>query len=342
MSNLFDRIFALFRRDSPAAQSKVRPHETKRGRSKVQDAERFDEDFLKRPEGLALSSRKLQQGGYRGERRAKKRGSGVEFADHRPYVLGDDIRSLDFGVYQRLGKLLIRLYEEEEDLSIYFLIDTSASMAGRDGAQFRSMQRLVAALSYVGLARLDRVSLVGLSDQGNLQLPPTRGKQRVFRLLRFLSELKPSGGTDLEARIKLFVSARPRKGLVFLASDFFDDRGFERGLNVLRYHRFEVVALQFDESGRGGDALRGQRSLVDMETNQRVSVVVDDRLHQRVHEKRERRSQDLLQFCRSKGVELFQLDPARKVEELVFQVLGRSRTKDEGAEEAPGLSRVNR
>src|SRR5690606_39574756 len=77
----------------------------------------FDEEFLRKLSTLALMSRRAVSGFRRGERRSKKRGSGVEFADHRAYVAGDDIRFLDVGVYQRFGKLLLRLFEEEEDLS---------------------------------------------------------------------------------------------------------------------------------------------------------------------------------------------------------------------------------
>src|SRR5229473_7225780 len=110
------------------------------------DEELFDDDFQRKLEYLAIVSRRVFAGRIRAERRTKKSGSGVEFADHRDYVAGDDFRYLDWNVYRRLGRLLVRLYEEEEDLSIYLVIDTSSSMGFSSKRKFRYAQRLCAAL----------------------------------------------------------------------------------------------------------------------------------------------------------------------------------------------------
>jgi uncharacterized protein (DUF58 family) len=123
---------------------------------RARKVELFDDEFQRKLEMLALVSRRVFAGRLRAERRTKKKGSGVEFADHRDYVEGDDFRSVDWNVYQRFGKLLVRLYEEEEDLSIYFLIDCSASMAFGNGKKFDQARRIVAALAYVGLASAAR------------------------------------------------------------------------------------------------------------------------------------------------------------------------------------------
>ncbi len=101
------------------------------------DDELFDDEFQRKLDYLAIVSRRVFAGRMRAERRTKKSGSGVEFADHRDYQPGDDIRYLDWNVYQRFDRLLLRLFEEEEDLAIYFILDTSASM-GFDGASAES------------------------------------------------------------------------------------------------------------------------------------------------------------------------------------------------------------
>src|SRR3954453_9851494 len=93
------------------------------------DDELFDDEFQRKLDYLAMVSKRVFSGAMRAERRTKKTGSGVEFADHRDYAPGDDFRYLDWHAYQRFDRLLIRLYEEEEDLSIYFILDTSSSMA---------------------------------------------------------------------------------------------------------------------------------------------------------------------------------------------------------------------
>src|SRR3954447_25107473 len=112
-----------------------------------QDEELFDDAFQRKLEYLAIVSRRVFAGRMRAERRTKKSGSGVEFADHRDYVSGDDFRYLDWNVYQRFGRLLVRLYEEEEDLSIYLVIDASTSMGFSTKRKFVYAQRLCAALA---------------------------------------------------------------------------------------------------------------------------------------------------------------------------------------------------
>ena len=111
----------------------------------------FDDEFQRKLEILVMVAKRVFSGAMRAERRSKKTGSGVEFADHRDYTAGDDFRYLDWHAYQRFDRLLIRLYEEEEDLSIYFILDISSSMGFGDGEKLRHAKRLCAALAYVGV-----------------------------------------------------------------------------------------------------------------------------------------------------------------------------------------------
>ena len=207
------------------------------------EEELFDDQFQRRLEYLAIVSRRVFAGRMRAERRTKKSGTGIEFADHRDYVAGDDFRSLDWNVYGRLGRLLVRLYEEEEDLSIYIVIDASTSMGFGGGKKFRYAKRLCAALAYVGLANLDRIAVVATTDRIETRLPSSRGKARIFTVLSFLRSLPANGLTDLGDALKTFVAQYKRRGLVILLSDLYDPHGFERGINVLRYNRFEPFVL---------------------------------------------------------------------------------------------------
>src|SRR5689334_8568882 len=119
----------------------------------VQSDDLFDDEFQNKLETLAIVSRRVFAGNMRAERRTKKKGSGIEFADHRNYVPGDDFRFVDWNVYQRFGRLLVRLYEEEEDLSIYFVVDCSESMKFGDSAKLKQAKRIAAALAYVEIGR---------------------------------------------------------------------------------------------------------------------------------------------------------------------------------------------
>ena len=140
----------------------------------------FDSDFLKKLEYLSLISKRVFRGSLMAQRRTMQLGSGIEFADHREYTPGDDFRYLDWSAYQRFDRLLIRLYEEEEDLSIYFILDTSSSMGFGDGDKLKQAKRLCAALAYVGLANLDRIAIEIVERQRcaarSAEMPLGRGR----------------------------------------------------------------------------------------------------------------------------------------------------------------------
>src|SRR5215472_17501023 len=136
----------------------------------------FDDEFLKKLEYLNIISKRLFAGQLRAERRTRRRGTGLEFADYRAYVAGDDFRHLDWKAYLRLNRLILRLFEEEEDLPIYFFVDASQSMTYGDPSKLDYARRVAAALCYIGLSNLDRVHVVAYADKILGELPPQRGK----------------------------------------------------------------------------------------------------------------------------------------------------------------------
>jgi uncharacterized protein (DUF58 family) len=211
------------------------------------EPELFDETFQRRLEALALLSRRAVIGTRRGERRSKKTGGGIEFADHRDYAPGDDFRFVDWNAYGRSERLLVKLFQEEEDLSVHVLLDTSASMAlpSRTGAatKLAHAKRLAAALAYVALAGLDRVSVSTFEGRVVERLAPERGRGRMLRVLSFLRPLKGGGATDLGAAMRSFVARGERRGVVIVISDFYDPSGVRDALDALRHARFDPVLL---------------------------------------------------------------------------------------------------
>ena len=183
-------------------------------------ARRFDEAFLRKLEYLSIVARRVFGGGLRAERRSRKVGAGIEFADHRDYAPGDDLRYVDWAIYARLERLLLRLFQEEEDLHVYLLIDRSASMAA--SGKLDQATRIAAALAYVGLANLDRISVVPFSSDTQPVVRPKRGRGAVLPILKFLEALEPHGSTSLLAAAEAFVRRAPRPGLAVLISDFYD------------------------------------------------------------------------------------------------------------------------
>jgi uncharacterized protein (DUF58 family) len=283
-------------------------------------AELFDDDFQRKLETLAIVSRKVFAAQNRAQRRTKKRGSGVEFADHRNYAAGDDFRFVDWAVYRRFGKLLVRLFEEEEDLSIYFLVDCSKSMAFDARSKFDQARRLCAALSYVGLANLDRITIVGVGDNVEARLPPTRGRGQIFKIFRFLNNLEPTSSTNLERALSTFVAQHSRRGLAVLISDLFDPRGFERGLNMLRYNKFEPFVLHLvDENDRSVPRL-GDLRLEDCETHDAREFTVTRELEVMLDKAFREHNAAIEAFCAKTQIPYFQADVRTPFDQLVLRV----------------------
>ena len=258
-----------------ASRSVITPRENRA----ADRSELFDEKFLKTLEHLHMVSRKVFAGNLRAERRTRKVGSGIEFADHRTYARGDDFRYIDWNLYGRLDKLLLRLFEEEEDLHIYILVDVSDSMSiGSPLPKLHYAMQVGAALTYVGLANLDRVAIIPFSDRLIDRLPPSRGKNRIFRVFDFLRKTQIGGKTEMAECMKDFVHQNKRRGLAVVISDFYDPAGFQQGLNTLRYNKFEPFVLQVFDKREAEPQLHGDLALVDCETGDTREVTISKSL----------------------------------------------------------------
>src|SRR4051794_41079903 len=175
----------------------------------------FDEVFLRQLERLLLLLRSPVRGGLKGGRRSVKRGQSVEFADYRDYALGDDLRQLDWNVFARLEKLFVKLFVEEEDVTITLLLDASASMASGTPEKLLFAKRAAAALGYIGLASEDRVAISALGGRSSRRQSSLRGSGRVFRLLADLSAIEPvPGPTDLVAAARHAAAQLHGRGVV--------------------------------------------------------------------------------------------------------------------------------
>src|SRR5437016_2523958 len=164
----------------------------------------LDPQFLARLEQLELVSRKIFLGLMKGERRSKRKGQSVEFADYRNYVKGDDLRFLDWNLYARLDRLFIRLFMEEEDLHFYVLIDNSLSMDFGKPSKLHFAKQVAAALAFVGLVNLDRVVVQAFNERLTQSMPAARGRRSLWRLMDFLQKIEPAGPSDLRRALRSF------------------------------------------------------------------------------------------------------------------------------------------
>ena len=262
----------------------------------------FPPDFLDRLEYLSLLSKRVFAGQLMAQKRTRQLGSGVEFADHRRYDPGDDFRHLDWNLYARHGELLLKRFQEEEDLHVYLLLDASKSMAAGTPPKFDLARRVTAALAYIALADLDRVAVVAFAGGVVEELPLTRGKGRALALLRFLENLD-AGGTDtnLSNLVGEFLLRGRRAGLAAVVSDFYDPAGFAGPLSKLRHHGHEPHAVQIYDAAEADPGFLGDVELTDVETGRLVKRTVTERDLRRYREAFDGFQKELADYCRGRG-----------------------------------------
>ena len=282
----------------------------------------FDSAFFKKLEHLSLVSRRIFPGQLLANRRARQQGNGIVFADHRNYHFGDDLRYLDWNVYARFGSELIRRFEEEKDLNIYFLLDCSKSMASGTPNKFDYARHITAALAYIALADLDRVCIVAFADKLYQTFPIIRGKQHVLNIIRFLESLETAGSTtDLKTSMTEFVQQKHHVGLAVVISDFFDPNGFKTGLDMLRYRHYEPHIIQIHDPKEAQPVMLGDRELLDVETGGVHELTISGDMVRRYKRRFTSFLDDIKRYGIDNGLNCMVSSTAIPFEELVFQML---------------------
>ena len=231
-------------------------------------------DFLRRLEALELVSRKARAGRMKGDRLSRRKGSGSEFADFRPYTHGDDLRFLDWSLYARLDRVFLRLFLEEEDLHVYLLVDVSGSMAFGSPPKRLYAQRVVAALGFIGLVNLDRVSVIGYTDKPLARSAVLRSRASLPRLLGFVGGLPAGGVGDFNRAIRSVAPTLTGRGVVVLVSDFLDKGGVAEGLRYLAARNLDVCAIQVLAPEDVEPGLTGDLKLTDIEDGDEAEVTL--------------------------------------------------------------------
>lgn len=290
----------------------------------VEDGRLFDEAFLRKLERLAVMSRRAMAGQLQGERRSPKRGQSVEFADFRPYTLGDDIRRIDWNAYARLERFFIKLFVEEEDLTVHLLLDASQSMAWGRPQKFEYAVRSAGALGYITLAGLDRLTATVLAGKqnGSPPLTPLRGKRHALKLFAFLQNIHPAGRTPLGPRLQAYAAGALQPGPLLLFSDLFDDTVLE-GLRALASRGFEVTVMHTLSPDEVDPELSGDLKLKDVETGDEVEITADYDLLQRYRRGLEAWQQEIAAFSQARGINYVPLVTSIPIEEVLFALLRR-------------------
>ncbi len=281
-------------------------------------------DFMHRLDQLDVLSRKILAGKLQGERRSKKKGQSVEFADYRQYVAGDDLRFIDWNLYARLDRLFLRLFMEEEDMTVAILLDVSKSMDWGDPNKLLYGKRLAAALGYIGLVNYNRVSLFAFADGVEDQMLGLRGRRPLPRMLSFLAQQEGHGGGNLEAVCKRFALTMRGKGVVILISDFFDKGDFGQAVRYFVGDRFDAYAIQVlapQEIDPQKGNIVGDLRLTDIEDGNVAEVSAGPALIKRYKANLQAYCQHLRAMAVKRGMSHMVSDTSVPFEQLVLRYL---------------------
>ncbi len=270
---------------------------------------------------LQVLSKKVNWGAQKGEHSSSQRGRSLEFNDFRNYTHGDDIRYIDWNIYGRLEKLFLKLFVEEVEITLYVLIDTSASMSLGDPQKLFYGKRVAASLAFIALSSFDRVGIGALDSTLKVYQAPVRGGNQVFQCFRFLNGLECSGTTDLGPSLMEFGKKLKRPGLIVIISDFLQERDFLEGLGFLIYGKNSLFLLQVIDRQEKDPQLKGDLKLVDLETGDHKEVSMSERLLQIYRRNFQDHCRKIEEFSSRRGIGFLQTTTDIPFEEIVLKYL---------------------
>jgi uncharacterized protein (DUF58 family) len=256
--------------------------------------------MLAQLERMELVSRKIFRGRMKGERRSRRKGQSVEFADFRNYVPGDDVRFIDWNTYARLDRLFLKMFVEEEDLHFYALIDASRSMDFGDPTKLRYAMQLAAALGFVGLVRGDRVKIETLGQPS--PAPALRGRRNLWRMLDSLEKIEPGETISLSQGCRNFCLRNSGKGIVVLISDLMDKGGYEPALRYLLAQDLDVYVIHVLSAEEIEPDLKGDLRLIDCEDRDVAEITVSGPLMKRYRRTLAAFVGSAREFCTRRGM----------------------------------------
>ncbi len=284
--------------------------------------------FMHRLDRLDMLSRKMLRGKLQGERRSKKKGQSVEFADYRSYVVGDDLRHIDWNLYARLDKLFLRLFMEEEDLSVSIVLDVTKSMDFGEPNKLLYAKRVAAALGYIGLTHYNRVNLYTFADTITDMAQGMRGRRPIPRMLSFLQGQQPVEGENVSGNFagacKRLAMIQRQPGVIILLSDFFDKGDMAEALRYLGGEKHDVYAIQLlapQEVDPAKGNILGDLRLRDIEDGDIAEVSVSPALLRRYKTNLQAYCQHVREQCLRRGVAYMISETDVPFETLVLKYL---------------------
>ncbi len=287
------------------------------------------EETLKKIKRIEIVSRKAARDVFAGEYHSAFKGRGMEFSQVREYQSGDDSRFIDWNVSSRLGRLYVKQFVEERELTIILALDLSASLQFVSGVKSKKeiAAELSALIAFTAMLNNDKVGLLLFSGQVEWYIPPQKGRLHLLRLIRDIIEFKPLGReTSIANALAYLTLLIKKKAVVFLISDFLDDR-FETALKIAS-RKHDLIAIDIADRRELTLPPRGNFLLRDLESGREFSAdFTRAALRRKFHDIRDRKNQQLTELFRKYGIDSLAIHSDRDYEKPLFDLFLKRRKK---------------
>ena len=277
-----------------------------------------DRKFLERLERLTLHWQKSFPGLVGGHNRSRFPGSGLEFLDHRNFHQGDDLRAVNWRAFMRLEKMFLKMFQVEPRVPVRVMIDISRSMTTGEQSKFVYARRVAAALCFVGLVKLDLITIQPFSDHLDHSFLCGGGRHRFMPAAEFLSNLKPAGAGNFLKVAREFNHEYAQRGLLIIISDFLDDQDCLKPLQYLSDFGHELMLVHVWAEEDRVPPWEGELALEDAETGANLEIAFDDKARKAYTESFDEYAALLRRLALRNGGRYAGLPTSLAVEEAMF------------------------
>ena len=287
----------------------------------------LNDEFFSRLETLALELRADLAGFFGGKHLVKTYGQTVEFADYREYMLGDDIRRIDWNLYSRFEKFFLKLFTDERQMHTQIFIDCSASMGRNMLEKANYTVGAAAALGYLSVHNMDKVSFKLINgEKAEDPFGTIVGKRAFFNAISTLENLEFSGESDIHKAVVSCPNIGTNDGLAIIISDFFTESDWRKAVDYLCYMKKQVILIQVMTPEETDPTYSGRVNLIDIESAgledpKNMRLKIDRSNHVAYDQALKHHKEELRSFCASRGAEFISVSTEYPLEKMLFKEL---------------------
>ncbi len=287
----------------------------------------ISDEFISQLEAISLNMKGLMKGYFGGNHKTSSYGSTVEFADFREYVLGDDIRRIDWNLFSRFEKYFIKLFVDERQMHMQFYLDCSSSMNFEGSKKSETAIKVMAALGFISIQNMDKISYKFMYGKNSIdKFGVICGKDAFYRSLDELENIKFSGEVDIDKAIKSSPNNGHSDGLTVIISDFLTESNFKSAIDYLLYNKREVMLVQILSIDELNPSYNGRNILtdseeMDSEIDKSLKINITRGAYEAYQEAMKDYLEDIKKFCASRGVDYLFLTSNDNIEKLLLEQL---------------------